>query len=213
MDDIIKMCDETGRNIPNELLREIVDRLDPISFNELLLANKVCYDKLVSIRNNVYRFYLKKYKVDYEDRGNFIYIKNNVKKEGYNRNGVWNWRGLMVLYMKHFRKKKIECPNMNIKSFPIYPNMTEFVGYGNRLSDFPVQPKMISFRGKRNLLTNFPVQPKMITFSGEINRLTSFPTQPQMTDFIGDKIENFGRQPKLESIIMDDTVMDNLKFR
>ena len=110
---------------------------------------------------------LNKYQVDYLDPSNFIYVANKVKFDDYFKNGEYDFVRILELYMKFYDSTIIDCSELGITSFPVYPNMVYFYGDENQLTSFPVQPKMTHFRGDENQLTSFPVQPKMVEFNGD----------------------------------------------
>lgn len=125
---------------------------------------------------SIAKHFLNKYKIDYTDPTNFIYVYNKVKINNYKRaDGSWKFGSIFRLYLQTYNLETIICDNLGITSFPIYPNMSKFRGINNGLTSFPVQPNMEKFIGFNNQLTSFPVQPKMRLFSGLNNRSTSPP--------------------------------------
>lgn len=115
----------------------------------------------------------------------------------YKIGSTWRYKSLLKLYMKYFHHDKItiDREHYGIKnginngtfelttSFPIYQNMTKFLGDNNSLASFPIQPKMIEFSADNNELTSFPIQPEMKKFSAKNNQITTFPIQPKMKYF------------------------------
>jgi hypothetical protein len=151
-------------------------------------------------KNSIAKHFLEKYQVNYKNPNDFIYKCNSVKMEDYIVNSKWLYQSIFKLYMKNFYKKKIECENKKISSFPVYPNMKEFWGNYNQLTTFPIQPEMTKFYGRDNQLTIFPVQPKMTRFYCHNNKLTYVPIQPKMEMFEGEnnKLTNFEVQPNMK---------------
>ena len=82
-----------------------------------------------------YKEYLNKYQVDYTDPTNFIYVSLKVKMNEF-KDINWDNQRILQLYMKHYDEHCIMCDGLNITSFPIYPNMTEFYGDNNQLTSF-----------------------------------------------------------------------------
>lgn len=184
----------------DELVKIILDNYNPYEFNEILTQqNNIFYNRVDLLKDDIYKGYLDKYQVDYTDSVNFIYKANQVSQNSFKRGNTWDWRGLMELYMKHFKETVINCEDIGITSFPIYPNMIEFYGGNNDLTSFPVQPKMEVFNASDNNLTSFPVQPRMEEFKASKNNLTSFPIQPNMTTFVADNnnLVSFPIQPMM----------------
>jgi len=167
---------------------------------------KICQENTYTISKN----FLNKYQVDYTDPNNFIYVFNNVNIKDYKNNNRWNLGSIFKLYMKTYSHTSINCDNMGITSFPIYPNMKNFSGSNNKLTTFPVQPNMIDFLGNNNKLTTFPIQPKMEYFEGSNNNLTTFPVQPKMEFFnaFNNKLTSIPDQPNLEYCYGDPGICD-----
>ena len=176
-----------NEKIPVEVILNIITKTSPDNLYKICSQNKHYSEICKNNFNFIAKYYLDKYEVNYTDPGNFIY---KYHKTGINNfkdweTCKWNYPGLFRLYMKMFNESIIDCmnKNMNITSFPIYPNMIEFYGENNKLTSFPTQPKMVKFYGRDNKLTSFPIQPKMELFSGNNNQLTSFPIQPKLERF------------------------------
>ena len=117
-------------------------------------------------KNSICKYLLEIYKVDYTDPTNFIYIINNKTIDDFKDKKKYKFSSIFKLYMKSYFKTEINCGEMNITSFPIYPNMIIFNGRRNQLTTFPIQPKMTYFYGNDNQLITFPVQPNMTYFYG-----------------------------------------------
>jgi hypothetical protein len=167
--------------------------------------NKSYYNFCQDNKELICKYLLNKFQVKYTDPKNFIYIINRKNLKDYKINDQFKYASLFKLYMKYYYENQIDCENLNITSFPIYPNMTNFNGYDNALTSFPIQPNMTNFNGYDNALTSFPIQPNMTNFNGYDNALTSFPIQPNMTDFNGDDnaLTSFSIQPKMTTFMVD----------
>ena len=94
----------------------------------------------------------------------FIYKYNKKDISEFQIDGKWNYPSILKLYMKEYYSKVIDCSDLGITSFPIYPNMVAFNCTNNQLNSFPIQPKMEKFYGDNNQLTSFPIQPNMTIF-------------------------------------------------
>lgn len=185
-------------DLPVELITKVIQKTPRKEFEKLCNSSKfyrnICNEYFKEL------IFLHDHEVDFQDPTNFIYVANNVKIKDYKRNGVWLYKEIKKLYMKHYNKKTIKVEK-KITSFPIYPNMLDFYARNNNLTTFPVQPKMSTFYGHDNKLKSFPTQPEMEVFFGNDNQLTNFPIQPNMdTLHIGrNKLTSFVYQPKLEA--------------
>lgn len=227
--------------LPNDIfVKIIVDTLDPDDFYEFRNTyTKQFRLKYVKNEDKINKLYLEKYKVNYTDPNNFIYVSNGIKINSCKTIfGYWNWRRLIELYCIHFRKGVIHCSDMEITSFPIYPNMIKFFGDNNNLKDFPSQPKMEIFIGHHNKLTTFETQPKMTYFEGNSNlihtfhiqpnmiyfygiknKITVLPSQPKLNTFYGDNIRHIHPQPRIQFltingiILQDGKICQNIKKR
>lgn len=149
---------------------------------------------------SIAKHFLNKYKIDYADPTNFIYLYNKVNINNYKKiDGSWKLGSIFRLYLQTYNLETIICDNLGITSFPIYPNLSKFRGINNGLTSFPIQPNMLCFWGDNNGLTSFPTQPKMICFWGDDNNLTSFSIQPKMIEFYGEnnKLTSFPIQPNM----------------
>jgi len=178
----------------------LIQYLDLNTFKRYCLLNReiynICNDNIISIA----KYFLKKYSVEYNDPLNFIYLYNNkLMKEYKCSDDEWMYDELLKLYMKAYNLYIINCINMGVTSFPIYPNMIIFYGNNNNLKVFPSQPNMTHFYGNNNNLIKFDVQPKMTHFIGDNNNLMTFLSQPNMIKFSGknNKLEIFLIQPKM----------------
>ena len=176
-------------NLSEDLILEMfryihIDQIkDMCSLDSAL--NDYCKDPVHKKRISL--LFINKYKIDYADPNNFIYKYNHQDINNYkNPDGTWKLQNILKLYSRAFYLQTINCNNLDITSFPIYPNMKIFYGNHNRLTSFPIQPRMEYFHGDNNQLTKFPIQPKMILFHGDNNQLTKFPIQPKMIRFEAD---------------------------
>lgn len=174
-----------------DIFYQLIDKIDSIeTLQNYCLSNKQISELCNENKSYVSKSLLKNLQVNYKDKSNFIYIYNKVKQEDYindDDDKTLKYNLILKLYMKSYYLKSIDCRNLNITSFPIYPNMTHFYGNGNKLKNFPIQPNMQFFYGENNKLNNFLVQPKMKEFHGDNNYLFSFPAQPIMDFFTAKK--------------------------
>ena len=148
--------------------------------------NDYCKDPVH--KNRICLIFINKYKIDYVDPNNFIYRYNNKEdiNDYINPDGTWKLQNILKLYSRTFYLEVINCNDLGITSFPIYPNMKIFYGNNNQLTSFPIQPRMQDFHALNNQLTEFPVQPQMVMFDAQNNNLTHFPHQPNMIVCIAD---------------------------
>ena len=204
-----------NEKIPVEIILNIIKKTSPYNLYKICSQNKHYSEICKNNFNVIAKYYLDKYEVNYTDPGNFIYKYNNTNINNFKNETGWNYSGLFRLYMKMFNEYRIRCNNMNITSFPIYPNMIEFYGDNNKLKTFPIQPKMEIFSGDNNQLTTFPIQPEMIFFNAVNNHLSSFPIQPKMEVFNGDKnyLRSFPIQPKMEIFSGDDNQLTSFPIQ
>jgi hypothetical protein len=176
-------------NLSEDLILEMfryihVDQIKDMCYLDRAL-NDYCKDPIH--KNRICLIFINKYKIDYVDPNNFIYKYNNQDINDYkNSDGTWKLQNILKLYSRTFYLEMINCNNLGITSFPIYPNMKIFYGNNNHLTSFPIQPQMQDFYGANNQLTEFPVQPRMVMFDAENNNLTRFPHQPNMIVCIAD---------------------------
>ena len=201
--------------LPNEIWIQIIMKNTPYELKSFCSQNRSFYNMCKANSSYIYKSYLEKYKVEYQDPGNFIYVINNTTPEQYKINNRWDYKGLYKLYMKYFNNETIDYSTPldisdlsvsgNMTSFPIYPNMKNFIGRNNKLTKFPVQPRMEVFSGDYNKLKSFPIQPEMKEFYGNANLLETFPIQPKMIKFYGsaNKLKKFPVQPLMEIFIGD----------
>lgn len=189
--------------LPIELFLKIILYIDPDVFiNTYIVSREIkhdncLFDRLEANKNFICKRYLYKYKVNFWDPTNFIYLSDTVNL---NRSLNLSLFDVLKLYCVHFNDTVINCNDMGITSFPVYPKMSLFIGNNNNIKVFPQQPGMILFIGEHNKLEHFEVQPVMLRFVGNDNCLKYFPVQPNMTHFYGvnNNIVNFPKQPKME---------------
>ena len=132
--------------LPNEILFSIINMSDISEIISFSKMNKVINSFIKKDKELQARITLERYQVDYEDPTNFIYLYNKVNISDY-KNITWKYSKIVELYFLCFNEEKINCRNLGITSFPIYPNMTHFYGEYNNLELFPVQSKMEIFYG------------------------------------------------------------------
>ena len=150
---------------------------------------------------------LDKFKIDYKDPGNFIYIFNNhcctrfpscntdqftgltgrcpansVINEYINTDNTYKYKEILELYLKYYYIKIISWENRNVTSFPIYPNMEECSLSYSQLTTFPIQPNMEKCHIGNNQLITFSIQPNMKECYLSNNKFTEFSIQPKMED-------------------------------
>jgi hypothetical protein len=204
-------------NVPTEILFEIIKHLDLDEFWKLCKTNK-SYKQICDYNSQfIFKMFLDKYKVDYNDRYNFVYLANGVSKRQYIIDGIIDYQGVLSLYYKFYKYTNIRVSRNMLKcsvddgstdtfylrkpisSFPIYPNLTQLFITNNRLTTFPVQPKLKELHINHNSLVTFPVQPELVSLHIQSNNLTSFPTQPKLRLLIANRnrLTSLPTQPEL----------------
>lgn len=192
-------------NVPTDIVLEIIKHLDLNQLRDLCKTNKM-YKQICSENSRyISKMFLDKYKVDYNDRSNFVYLANGVSKRQYVADGIVNYQGILSLYYKFYKytsmrvsRNMLKCSvddgltdtfylRKQISSFPIYPNLTRLFIANNRLVSFPVQPKLMELHINHNSLMTFPVQPELVSLHIQSNNLTSFPTQPKLRLLIANR--------------------------
>ena len=108
-----------------------------------------------SIKDLEYIKTIARYKIDYSDPCNYIYVSHEKDITDYFKSGNPMWKKIYDLYMLDYDLKDLNAMNMGVSSFPMYPNMVIFKGDNNILTSFEVQPKMIHFYGTNNQLISF----------------------------------------------------------
>ena len=125
-------------------------------------------------KENIVKSLLEKYKVEYDDPTNFIYVANNTTFEKVDLFSA------LQLYMNFYDEEIITYPNQNITSFPVYPKMKSCDLNSNKITKFYIQPEMDYCSIYNNKLTEFPVQPEMIFCNLYNNHINHFPEQPKL---------------------------------
>ncbi|NBU34483.1 hypothetical protein EB118_18645 [bacterium] len=144
---------------------------------------------------------LQKWKIEYTDPTNFIYIMNDTSIESVkNPDESYDFEKIYSLYMKFNSMREIFCTNKSITSIPIYPNVLKLYCHNNRLKEIhgypnlqtlvcfdnqitsisPECPKLREIDTSRNLLTEIPEYPQLETLYCNDNGLVSLPNYPRI---------------------------------
>lgn len=226
-------------NIPFDIFYEIIKFLDLHQLDELCKVNKYYADFCFSHWNkrNIAKFFLKKYKVDYNNPTNFIYLANKRKKGDFITKNEIDYIGLLELYKKFYMYEEIRwgsgkflsltsrgntkiIPLKNghyVSSFPIYPNLVYLSLVACRLTGtFPRQPQLQTLHLEFNLLESIETQPNLINLHVQTNRLKNFPLQPKLTDLIisRNQLSSFDiEQPELVNLSISSNPLTSFHFQ
>ena len=123
---------------------------------------------------------IKKYDINYEDKGNFIYVMSNTQMGMYVRNGKYDLEQIFLLYYKFYNLITIDCSNRNITSIPIYPHLQYLNCSHNQLTSLPINQMLASLDCSHNQLTTLPEIRYLIDLDCSYNQLTTLPKLPNL---------------------------------
>lgn len=111
--------------LPTEIILDILYKIDDLNvFGNMCKANSKIHQVCREYRVEFCKHFLEKFKVDYNDPTNFIYVQNNVSKKNYvKRNQGPDYCNLLLLYLNFYDEKKIQHVSSKTTSFPVYPNL------------------------------------------------------------------------------------------
>ena len=141
-------------SLPAEILILILESSQPNMILPFSLLNKTWNQYINTHLQMISKLYLDKYKVDYKDPTNFIYIKNNVRENWFKIHNHYDYFKLLKLYYKFFNSSVLNC---SYKLHNEYFKETEF--YINRMSrtsntpddsDYNIQNYIIKYKNKWN---------------------------------------------------------------
>ena len=161
-------------------LFNIIECLDLIEdFKSLSIVNKYTYNICKKYKINIYKYFLKKYNVDYHDPSNFIYKINNVNISNY-INDTIDYNGIFLLYYNYYNELYISCLHLRITSIPIYPHLEHLNCNHNDLTSLPHFPSLYNLTCDNNKLTIINSYPKLIWLSCDNNNITEISYCPNL---------------------------------
>jgi Leucine-rich repeat (LRR) protein len=198
-----------------DLLRQTIKKLD---------AYCVAHPEIVA------EIMLKKYEVDYTDRGSLIYKDDDLVNYYDKDTDTYDTPGVFKLYLKYYKMKKLKingsmriktipilpnleelyCRSTSLTSLPVLPNLLKLDCKFNKLSCLPVLPNLIELRCCRSGLNSLPVFPKLKVLWCEGNGLSSLPELPNLEFLMCtcDKVITLPALPKLKTFYSDNNELN-----
>lgn len=205
--------------LPIEQILALIKNLEIKELVKICSINKR-YSKICKkYSKEIFKNILDKFKVDYNDKTNFIYIANDVDIQDYIKDDLINYYEIFKLYGAFYYNKSIEFTKTNerkdITSFPVYPHMEKCDIHYTLISNFPTQPNMTSCNLSFNKIKNFDIQPKMTECIINNNLLTEFKIHPVL-EFLkatGNRIEKFSAQPMMKTCIVENNSITEFQIQ
>ena len=164
-------------NLPAEIILNILSDLSIEDLNGVCKQNKrlrsICKEHKLTLIKSL----LEKYKVDYKDPHNFIYLKGKKFIPVTD-----DLQKVFKLYLAHYKKKSIEVADKNITSIPIYPKLKELICIENELTKIESMPLLEVLYCNDNQLTTIGVMPLLTKLECENNRLTEIGVMPLLKE-------------------------------
>ena len=209
----------TIEELPTEQILDLLKTLEIKELIKLCFINKR-YSKICKkYSKEIFKNILDKFKVDYMDKTNFVYVANNADIQDYVREDNINYYEIFKLYGKFYYDKTIHFVKTNerkdISSFPIYPHMEKCTIHFTSIIYFPSQPRMVYCDLMFNTIENFDIQPRMIDCTVSNNRLSEFKTQPSL-EFLKarlNRIEKFHIQPKMKICTISNNLIKDFQIQ
>lgn len=154
-----------------KIIPELIKNLELHELKDVISKNKAIAKYMSDNKNYITKLLLKKYKVEYSDPGNLVYLKIPYPS---------SFSDILKEYLYWYNQEIVNVNDSQLTSIPILPKMKQFIGNSNFLTTFPEQPSMTHFYGNNNLLTDFPVQYNMTHFYAKGNLFSSLPKYPKL---------------------------------
>lgn len=125
--------------------------LQPNDLFSMLLVNRFFFYTYAtdSFLEQISKFYLKKYKVEFWDKGNLIYHNSIAGNKSYYQ--------IFLLYYRHFKKTELDCYNQGLTSIPYYPNLEHFDFSYNKIMKIPVEyAGLVKLNCANNKISSLP---------------------------------------------------------
>lgn len=190
---------------PDELKFEIIKNMNIEGLSRIARVNREWYIFSKNYRLSIIRYFLQKYRVEYQNPGCLIYRYPTITPAPIEGDQEPDFEVIFTLFLRVYYRGFIDCSGLGVTSVPILPNMIYFIGDYNDIHFFPSQPRMTHFSGSHTNLMIFDTQPEMTYFHGDDNQLIYFPSQPKMEIFLGSNnpFVFFDIQPEMTTITID----------
>ena len=154
---------------------------EPSDLSNFCFINRDFYYMCQYNKNLIAKHFLKLYKVNYQNKNDFIYYGYGVNQKNYiDSDGKWKYPSIFKLYMKHFYKKEIKINEYDITSIPFYPKLEVLYCMNTQLTSLPEYPNLIKLECNYNQLTSLPEYPNLKELDCRNNQLTSLPKYPKL---------------------------------
>lgn len=167
-----------------QIFFHLIENFELDAFLSLIKSKKSLY-KIYQSDSDIPRLLLKKYNVDYENPNSLIYVHTSTSIDNYLKNGIYDYYGLIKLFLKIFLKhslviyspykiiptlpnlKSLTCLN-KVDNWSELSNLEEFTYKLINMTDInmPVCPKLKTLIIK-NINTDIPCYPKLEIFRSE----------------------------------------------
>lgn len=211
--------DKAFEDLPAEQVLDFLKTLEIKELVRLCSVNKK-YSKICKrYSKEIFKNTLDKFKVNYMDKSNFIYISNDADIDDYITEEYIDYYGIFKLYGNFYYDKSItfikRYDKKDITSFPVFPHMEKCTIHFTSIVDFPTQPRMTYCNLIFNKIENFNVQPKMTHCIVSNNRLINFVSQPSLETLKArfNSIERFDIQPKMIECIIENNQIKDLQIQ
>jgi hypothetical protein len=166
-----------------DLLHILIDYVSPNDVLKISKINEKLSDYCKMYPEIIAELALKKYGVDYKDRGNLIYINKNFDDYCTENDSedIFDLNKIYLLYLKWYNKEIIDCRDKNITSVPQLPNLRAFNCDLNLLTSLPVFPKLTHLCCTENLFeTLSELHLNLESLSCSTNSPDSSPSSPRL---------------------------------
>jgi len=198
--------------LPVEMFLEIIKNSDIENIKSLCETNKLFNTYCKENDKYIIKFFLKKYKVDYEDPNNLIYEKLSLKKAKTIIKES-NLKEIFKLYLKYYNKNRIICKTKrSITSVPILPNVEIFECNNNNLEKLNEMDKLEYLECNNNKLKELPYLPNVSKIICKENKLNEIPSLPNL-DFLecsSNNIKKLNDFPKLDYLKCSDNKISEI---
>lgn len=230
--------------LPTETISNIILHMTSFdSIKEFCTISKYHNHICKMYGNDIAKRMIDIYNIDYKDPCNFIYIMNNISiDECKYKNGEFNYKKIVRLYLVFYNDYVIDCVYREITSIPIYPKLETLLCNYNEIKELPELPNLIELHCdhneishlkdiyqnleilfcRNNLLKNIPNYKKLKKLYCEHNELVSIPEYPSIEVLMcnGNDINDLPSFPNLielhcdnnSSIVINKYKYPNLKF-
>jgi Leucine-rich repeat (LRR) protein len=196
---ILKMAN----NLPIEIIINLFKEANIDDLLELKHSSSQFLRIWNTYEDDICRYLLAKYKVQWKDRSCIIYTEMDTTENLGDLSPIIHGpKEALEYYIDFYNRTEIDIRDAGIGSIPILPKLEILECGGNELKSLPMLPNLIKLYCENNELTTLPSYPKLEFLDCSHNLLTALPEYPKLEvlDCSDNKIVELPDYPLLEDL-------------